>query len=166
MKVSYWLKIDCYKTFYVNLMVITKKKLTADAQKLKWFKACVWTQLLSCVWLFATPWTAACQAPLSMKFSRQEYWSGKLPLPIPGDLPNPGIKPTVLVLPAIASGFFTTVPPGKPNTNCTTTNSEGRKAKKDTETWKKKSQNNEPNHFRNRWNYPIKKTEWLKKLKL
>ena len=35
MKVSYWLKIDCYKTFYVNLMVITKKKLTADAQKLK-----------------------------------------------------------------------------------------------------------------------------------
>ena len=42
--------------------------------------------------LFATPWTAACQAPLSMEFSRQEYWSG-LPFPSPGDLPDPGIKP-------------------------------------------------------------------------
>ena len=42
--------------------------------------------------LFATPWTAACQAPLSMGFSRQQYWSG-LPFPSPGDLPNPGIKP-------------------------------------------------------------------------
>ena len=47
--------------------------------------------LLSCVWLFATPWTIACQAPLSMGFSRQEHWSG-LPFPSPGDLPNPGIK--------------------------------------------------------------------------
>ena len=42
--------------------------------------------------LFATPWTVPCQAPLSMGFSRQEYWSG-LPVPSPGDLPNPGIKP-------------------------------------------------------------------------
>ena len=40
----------------------------------------------------ATPWTVACQAPLSMRFSRQEYWSG-WPFPSPGDLPNPGIKP-------------------------------------------------------------------------
>ena len=40
----------------------------------------------------ATPWTVACQAPLSMQFSRQEYWSG-LPFPSPVDLPNPGIKP-------------------------------------------------------------------------
>ena len=40
----------------------------------------------------ATPWTVTCQAPLSMGFSRQEYWSG-LPFPSPGDLPNPGIKP-------------------------------------------------------------------------
>ena len=43
-----------------------------------------------------TPWTVACQAPLSMGFSRQEYWSG-LPFPSPGDLPNPGIKPKSLV---------------------------------------------------------------------
>ena len=40
----------------------------------------------------ATPWTVACQAPLSMGFSKQEYWSG-LPFPSPGDLPDPGIKP-------------------------------------------------------------------------
>ena len=48
-------------------------------------------QLLSHVRFFATPWTVALQAPLSMEFSRQEYWSG-LPLPIPGDLPYPGIN--------------------------------------------------------------------------
>ena len=47
---------------------------------------------LSCVWLFAIPWTEAHQAPLSMEFSRPEYWSG-LPFPSPGDLPNPGIEP-------------------------------------------------------------------------
>ena len=47
---------------------------------------------LSRVRLFATPWTVAYQAPTSMGFSRQEYWSG-LPFPSPGDLPNPGIKP-------------------------------------------------------------------------
>ena len=46
---------------------------------------------LSRVRLFATPWTVAHQAPLSMGFSRQEYWSG-LPFPSPGNLPNPGIK--------------------------------------------------------------------------
>ena len=49
-------------------------------------------KLLSRVQLFVTPWTVAYQAPLSMGFSRQEYWSG-LPLPSPGDLPNPGIEP-------------------------------------------------------------------------
>ena len=49
-------------------------------------------KLLSCVRLFATPWTVASQAPLSMGLSRQEYWSG-LPFPSPGDLPHPGIKP-------------------------------------------------------------------------
>ena len=48
--------------------------------------------MLSCVTLCATPWTVARQAPLSVEFSRQEYWSG-LPFPSPGDLPNPGIKP-------------------------------------------------------------------------
>ena len=56
------------------------------------------------------PWTAALQAPLSMGFSRQEYWSG-LPYPTPGDLPHPGIEPSS---PALAGKFFTTGPPGKP----------------------------------------------------
>ena len=51
-----------------------------------------WMKLLSPVWLFVTPWTIAHQAPPSMGFSRQEYWSG-LPFPSPGDLPDPGIEP-------------------------------------------------------------------------
>ena len=68
--------------------------------------------VLSCVWPFATPQTVIHRAPLSMKFSTQEYWSG-LPFPSPGDLPDPGIKPTFLVSPALASDFFTTVPPRK-----------------------------------------------------
>ena len=53
---------------------------------------CVCSQSLSRVQPFVTPWTVAHQAPLSMRFSRQEYWSG-LPCPPPGDLPHPGIKP-------------------------------------------------------------------------
>ena len=65
-------------------------------------------QLLSLVWLFATPWTTACQAPLSMGFSRHEYWNG-LPFPTSGDFSNPGkIKPTSLVSPVLAGGFFNT----------------------------------------------------------
>ena len=52
---------------------------------------------LSCVQLFATPWTAAYQAPPSMVFSRQDYWSG-LPFPSPADLPYPGIEPGSLAL--------------------------------------------------------------------
>ena len=54
-----------------------------------------------------TLWPVACQAPLSMGFSRQAYWSG-LPCPPPGDLPNPGTEPVSLISPALAGGFFTT----------------------------------------------------------
>ena len=68
------------------------------------------TQLLSRVRLFVTPWTIAHQAPLSMGFSRQEYWSG-LPFPPPGDLPDSGTEPACLLSPALAGGFFTMVPP-------------------------------------------------------
>ena len=57
-----------------------------------------------------TPWTVACQAPLSMGFSRQEYWSG-LPFPPPGDLPDPGIEPGS---PALEADALTSEPPGKP----------------------------------------------------
>ena len=68
------------------------------------------SHLLSRVRLFATPWTTGHQAPLSMGFPREEYWSG-LPFPSPGDLPNPEIKPSS---PALAGRVFTTEPPGKP----------------------------------------------------
>ena len=60
-----------------------------------------------------TPWTVACHTPLSMEFSRQEYWS-RLLFPTPGDLPDSEIEPTSLVSPALAGGFFTTELPGKP----------------------------------------------------
>ena len=62
------------------------------------------------VGLVVTPWTVARQAPLSMGFSRQEYWR-QLPFLPPGDLPDPEIEP---VLPALSSVFFTPEPPGKP----------------------------------------------------
>ena len=67
--------------------------------------------MLSCVLLFATPWTVAHQTPLSMGFSRQEYWSG-LPCPPPGDLPYPGIKPASLMSPTLAGTSLPLVPPG------------------------------------------------------
>ena len=70
--------------------------------------ACV--QSLSCVQLSTAPWTVAHQAPLSMEFFRQEYWSG-LPFPSPRDLPNPGIEPS---FPTLVGCFCTTEPPGKP----------------------------------------------------
>ena len=62
-------------------------------------------QSLSCVHLFVTPWTVAHQAPLSMGFSRQEYWSG-LPFLPPGDLPNPGMEPESSASPALAGEFL------------------------------------------------------------
>ena len=60
-----------------------------------------------------TPWTVALQTALSVGFPRQEYWS-RLSFPPPEDLPDPGIKPMSPVSPALAGGFFTTEPPGKP----------------------------------------------------
>ena len=65
--------------------------------------------MLSCfshVRLFATPWTVACQAPLFMGFSRQEYWSGLLCSP-PKDLPDPEIEPAYLMSLPLANGFLT-----------------------------------------------------------
>ena len=67
----------------------------------------------SCVQLFVTPWTVAHQAPLSMGFSRQEYWSG-LPFPSPGNLPDPGIKPGS---PALQADSLPFEPSGKTYTN-------------------------------------------------
>ena len=73
---------------------------------------CVHAKLLSCVRLFATLWTVAHQAPLSMGFSTQEHWSGLL-CPPPGHLPDPGIKPVSLTSAVLAGGFFTLLPAGK-----------------------------------------------------
>ena len=67
----------------------------------------------SYVWLCMTPWTAACQAPLSMGFSRQVYWSGLLCPPL-GDLPDSGIEPMSLMSPEMAGGILSLVSPGKP----------------------------------------------------
>ena len=73
-------------------------------------KILVKVKSLSRVQLFATLWTVVYQAPLSMGFSRQEYWSG-LPFPSPADLPDPGIEPRS---PELQADALTSEPPGKP----------------------------------------------------
>ena len=78
-------------------------------------------QSLSRVQFFVTLWTAACQAPLSMESSRQEYWIG-FPFPPPGNLPDSGIKPASPASPALADRCFTTESPGKPYINPWLTN--------------------------------------------
>ena len=86
----------------VNRNVLKEILLGLGKQRVK-------VKLLSCVQLFATPWTVAYQAPLSMGFSRQECWSG-LPFPSPGDLPNPGIEPGS---PTLQADALPSEPPGK-----------------------------------------------------
>ena len=75
---------------------------------------CPCTQSHSHVWLSATLWMVTCQAPRSMGFSRQEYWSGSL-CPTPGDLPDPGVEGMSPVSPALQVDSLPTEPPGKPN---------------------------------------------------
>ena len=89
-----------------NLGSILKSRYITLLTKVK-----VKMKSLSRVQLFATPWTVAYQAPPSMRFSRQEHWSG-LPFPSPGDLPYPGIEPWS---PALQADTLTSQPPGKPN---------------------------------------------------
>ena len=72
----------------------------------------------SCIQLSATPRTVACQAPLSMAFSRQEHWSG-LPFPPPGNLPNPGIEPMSL---ALQADSLPSEPPGMGPKTCISNN--------------------------------------------
>ena len=71
-------------------------------------------QSVSRVWLFVTPWTVAHRTPLSMGFSRQEYWSG-VPFPSPGDLPDPGIEPESLTSPALEAGSLLRSHLGRPS---------------------------------------------------
>ena len=80
-------------------------QLLSTGIEVKWSEV----KLLSRVRLFATPWTVAHQAPLSIGFSRQEHWS-VLPFPSPGDLPDPGIEPRS---PALQADALTSEPPGK-----------------------------------------------------
>ena len=94
-------------------MILSNRKLVYFSTEALNNVSALWLGVLSCVQLFATPWTVACQASPSMELSRQEHWSG-LPFPTPGDLFDPGIKPVSLVSPALAGGFFTTAVPGKP----------------------------------------------------
>ena len=74
---------------------------------------CARARTFNHVQLFETPKTIAFLAPLSMEFSRQEYWS-RFPFPPPGDLPDPGREPGSLASPALAGLFFTPAPTGKP----------------------------------------------------
>ena len=74
---------------------------------------CVCVCILSPSPTLCNPMNCSRQAPLFMRFSSQEYWSG-LPFPPPRDFPNPGLKPPPLASPALAGGFFSLVPPGKP----------------------------------------------------
>ena len=89
---------------WVSLVAQMVKNLSAMQEEEEEVKS------LSRVRLFAVLWSTVCQAPLSMDFSRQEYWSG-LPCPPPGDLPDPGIRPMSL---ALQADSLPTVPPGKP----------------------------------------------------
>ena len=72
-----------------------------------YWSVCAVVSCFSHVQLFLTPWTVALQDPMSMGFSRQEYWSG-LPFPSPGDLPNPGTEPVLSMSPALTGVFFNT----------------------------------------------------------
>ena len=100
---SFFLPFDFAYSFfwYIKIHLLLKGNVWL------WFSG---TQSLSRVWLFVTAWTEALQAPLSMEFPKQEYWS-KLPFAPPGDLLDPETERTS---PALAGRFFTAEPPGKP----------------------------------------------------
>ena len=101
-----WQKfLDVLFTFYKMLSHIGISQVL--------FKAFLTTQSFGHVQLFLNPWTVACQAPLSIQLSRQEYCSG-LPFPSPGDLPDPGIKPRS---PASQADALPAEPPGKPGSD-------------------------------------------------
>ena len=96
--VGYWVKVEKLNTLdgllvEIRVLNILQMKFHKEVRNIaEKFYIVLEVKSLSHVQLFATPWTVAYQAPWSMGFSRQEYWSG-LPFPSPGDLPNPGIKP-------------------------------------------------------------------------
>ena len=88
-----------------------------------WYDCTILYYALSSIPLFVIPWTVAPQAPLSMEFSRHEYWSG-LPCPLPGGLLNPEMNPRLLHLLHGQAGSLPLVPPGKPSYKHGKTNSQ------------------------------------------
>ena len=113
-KVKYsWFTVLCWFQVYSK---VSQFYICALFFLSNYFSIIVLLLLLSSCWVesnsFVTPWTVAYQAPLSMRFPRQEYWSGLLFLP-PGDLPDPGMEPRS---PALAGGCCTAEPTGKPPT--------------------------------------------------
>ena len=94
-------------TFFLSENTCLISGCWVDAFAQMW-NSCGMLTHFSWVQLFATIWTITRQAPLSMGFSKQGYYSG-LPCPPPRDLPDPGIKPMSLTSPALAGGFFTTI---------------------------------------------------------
>ena len=106
-------KTDIY--VFTSCLCYLKVWINCHSAGLWWlwltFNPCA--QSLSHDWLLATPQTVACWAPLFMKFSRQEYWSG-LSFPTRRDLPDPWIEPACLASPALAGRSFITEPPGRP----------------------------------------------------
>ena len=102
---NHWF-VPCYDFVAISFVVFTCYFLHSIY---KWWKESV--KSLSRVQLFATPGTIAHKVPLSMGFSRQEYWNG-LPFPSSGDLPDPGIEPAS---PALHADSLLSEPPGKPN---------------------------------------------------
>ena len=104
-------KLHLWKLFIIReaLQLVHRVCINPDVQPFLELICCCLVAKL-CPTFFVTPWTAACQTPLSMGFSRKEYWNVQ-PCPSPGDLSDPGCKVTS---PALAGGFFTTEPPGRP----------------------------------------------------
>ena len=100
----------CFKSWLSHLACAGGLRTPRLRTTAPWFGRRVRVCVLSHVRLFVTPWTVGQQAPLSMGFPRQEYWSG-LPCPSLGDLPDPGIKAMSF---ALSGRFFTIEPPGKP----------------------------------------------------
>ena len=103
-----------HELFFYCLILLCSPRTVISIVECVCVLARVCTLSLSVVFDFLwPPWTVARQAPLSMEFSRQEYWSG-LPFPTPGDLPDPVVEPASLMAPELASGFCSTEPPVKP----------------------------------------------------
>ena len=116
-KSIYWVRVTEDKFFLSFTFYLLKKNLPYKVyvKHMLSIRDIIECAVLCCavlrlIWLFVTPWAVAHQAPLSMGFSRKEYWSG-LPFPSLGDLPDPGMEPAFLVTLGLAGGFFTTATP-------------------------------------------------------